>query len=118
MARLARVVIPGMPHHITQRGNRRQQTFFNDGDYAAYVELLAEWSGKEGVVIWSYWAWCPTGAHCSTARCWKRSCGTFVSTRGRTAPLGDEAFRGRLDGMLGRALRPQKRGPKTKEEGN
>jgi hypothetical protein len=33
MARLARVVIPGMPHRVTQRGNRRQQTFFNDGDY-------------------------------------------------------------------------------------
>jgi len=54
MARLARVVIPGMPHHITQRGNRRQQTFFNDGDYAAYIELLAEWSREHGVEIWSY----------------------------------------------------------------
>ena len=42
MARLARLVIPGLPHHITQRGNRRQNTFFNDGDYAAYVELMAE----------------------------------------------------------------------------
>jgi len=39
MARLARLVIPGMPHHITQRGNRRQQTFFHDEDYAAYLEL-------------------------------------------------------------------------------
>jgi putative transposase len=37
MARLARVVIPGLPHHITQRGNRRQQTFFNESDYAAYT---------------------------------------------------------------------------------
>jgi hypothetical protein len=31
MARLARIVVPGYPHHITQRGNRSQQTFFNDG---------------------------------------------------------------------------------------
>jgi len=31
MATLARVVIPVLPHHIAQRGNRRQQTFFNDG---------------------------------------------------------------------------------------
>ena len=54
MARLARLVIPGMPHHITQRGNRRQQTFFNDGDYAAYLGLMAEWCRKEGVAIWSY----------------------------------------------------------------
>jgi putative transposase len=54
MARLARLVIPGLPHHITQRGNRRQQTFFNDDDYAAYVDLMAEWCREEGVEIWSY----------------------------------------------------------------
>jgi len=54
MARLARVVIAGMPHHVTQRGNRRQQTFFNDGDYAAYLELMGEWCGEEGVDIWGY----------------------------------------------------------------
>jgi hypothetical protein len=41
------LVIPGLPHHITQRGNRRQQTFFNDGDYAAYVELMADWCREE-----------------------------------------------------------------------
>lgn len=54
MARLARLVIPGMPHHITQRGNRRQQTFFHDEDYAAYLELMADWCGEEGVAIWAY----------------------------------------------------------------
>ena len=54
MARLARLVIPGLPHHITQRGNRRQQTFFNEEDYAAYVELMAEWCGKHEVKIWAY----------------------------------------------------------------
>ena len=54
MARLARLVIPGLPHHVTQRGNRRQQTFFNDGDYVAYLELMAEWCREEGVEIWSY----------------------------------------------------------------
>jgi REP element-mobilizing transposase RayT len=54
MARLARLVIPGLPHHVTQRGNRRQPTFFNDGDYAAYLELMAEWCREEGVEIWSY----------------------------------------------------------------
>jgi putative transposase len=54
MARLARLVIPGVPHHVTQRGNRRQETFFNDGDYSAYLELMVEWCGAEGVEIWSY----------------------------------------------------------------
>jgi putative transposase len=41
MARIARVVVPGMPHHITQRGNRRQTSFFCDDDYHAYLELMA-----------------------------------------------------------------------------
>ena len=54
MARLARLVIPGLPHHVTQRGNRRQQTFFNDGDYAAYMELMADWRREEGLEIWGY----------------------------------------------------------------
>jgi len=54
MARLARVVVPGYPHHVTQRGNRRQQTFFCTGDYRAYKQLMAEWCAKEGVEIWAY----------------------------------------------------------------
>jgi REP element-mobilizing transposase RayT len=36
MARLARVVVPGHPHHVTQRGNGRARTFFADSDYALY----------------------------------------------------------------------------------
>jgi putative transposase len=39
MARLARAVVPGLPHHIARRGNRWQQTFFNDEDYAACIEV-------------------------------------------------------------------------------
>jgi putative transposase len=54
MARLARVVVPGMPHHVTQRGNRRQPTFFCEDDYAAYVELMAQFCGECGVEIWAY----------------------------------------------------------------
>jgi putative transposase len=54
MARLARVVVAGIPHHVTQRGNRRQATFFGDEDYAAYRMLLAEWCPRCGVEIWAY----------------------------------------------------------------
>ena len=54
MARMARAVAPGIPHHITQRGNRRQQTFFMDEDYHTYLELLAEWCGEYQVDIWAY----------------------------------------------------------------
>ncbi len=54
MARLARLVVPGLPHHITQRGNRRQQTFFGEEDYTAYLDLMAEWCGEHGVEIWAF----------------------------------------------------------------
>lgn len=40
MARLAHVVIPDLPHHVTQRGNGRAQTFFSDDDYRLYLDLL------------------------------------------------------------------------------
>ena len=46
MARIARVVAPGYPHHITQRGNRRQRTFFNTGDYTEYLNLLGYWCAR------------------------------------------------------------------------
>jgi len=55
MPRTARLVVPGIPHHVTQRGNRRQQTFFSDADYALYMKLLRFWCGKAGTAVW---AWC------------------------------------------------------------
>ncbi len=54
MPRIARVTVPGVPHHITQRGNRRQKTFFNNEDYIAYINLMAEWCGQCSVEIWAY----------------------------------------------------------------
>ena len=54
MARIARAVAPGMPHHVTQRGNRRQQTFFSAEDSQAYLELMAGSCRKHQVEIWAY----------------------------------------------------------------
>ncbi len=54
MPRIARIVAPGLPHHITQRGNRRMQTFFCDDDYRAYLSLVVEWSRQFGNRIWGY----------------------------------------------------------------
>ena len=54
MARLARVVIPGSPHHVTQRGNRRAPTFFEDGDYLLYRRLLGEAAVKAKAQVWAY----------------------------------------------------------------
>jgi putative transposase len=54
MARMARLIAPGLPHHITQRGNRRQETFFQEEDYQTYISNLAEWSRRCSVQIWAY----------------------------------------------------------------
>ena len=55
MARLARIVVPGIPHHVTQRGNGRQRTFFQDEDYAFYRDVLGRECRAAGVEVW---AWC------------------------------------------------------------
>lgn len=54
MARMARVVVPGTPHHITQRGNRQQKVFFSDSDYQHYLDLVIAGCEKAGVAIWAY----------------------------------------------------------------
>jgi putative transposase len=55
MVRLTRVVVPGLPHHVTQRGNGRARTFFGEGDYRLCRDLLAEHCRAAGVEVW---AWC------------------------------------------------------------
>ena len=62
MSRLARVVIPGHPHHVTQRGNGRARTFFGDHDYALYRDLLAEHCRAAGVEVWG-WCLMPNHVH-------------------------------------------------------
>ncbi|WP_424946191.1 transposase [Candidatus Spongiihabitans sp.] len=54
MARMARTVFEGVPHHITQRGNRRQQVFFCDEDYLTYLNLITTYCHLGKVEIWAY----------------------------------------------------------------
>ena len=54
MPRASRIVLPGTPHHVTQRGNRRQPVFFDDGDYWRYRRLLAEECQTAQVQVWAY----------------------------------------------------------------
>ncbi|MEA2104666.1 MAG: transposase [Candidatus Cloacimonadota bacterium] len=54
MARIARAVAPGLPHHIIQHGNRCQQTFFCEDDYAEYLSLISECCMKHNVECWAY----------------------------------------------------------------
>ncbi len=54
MPRIARVIIPGIPHHVTQRGNRRQTVFFNDQDRIEYLRILKEQGQRFGASFWAY----------------------------------------------------------------
>ena len=54
MPRMARVVVPGLPHHLTQRGNRREDVFFDDRDRQRYLQLLFEYSAKHGLNTLAY----------------------------------------------------------------
>ncbi len=54
MARMPGVVVAGYPHHITQCGNRRQQTFFCEDDYQIYLELMAEYTRESGTEVLAY----------------------------------------------------------------
>jgi putative transposase len=51
MARLARITPAGIPVHVIQRGNNRQECFVSDGDRSAYAGWLSEYSRKYGVEI-------------------------------------------------------------------
>ena len=96
MARIARIVVPGLPHHVTQRGNRRMQTFFCDEDYREYLALLVQWCGRDE-------------AELAAAMRQREDTGR---------PLGDESFVKHLSALLGRDLLPKKRGPKGKRKAN
>jgi putative transposase len=54
MPRQSRTVFAGIPHHITQRGNRREDIFFADQDREAYLTWLREYSEKFDVEILAY----------------------------------------------------------------
>jgi putative transposase len=50
----ARVVVPGLPHHVTRRGNRREPVFFGAEDYQLYRGLIARAARGAGAEIWTY----------------------------------------------------------------
>jgi putative transposase len=60
MTRLARMVVSGLPHHVTQRGNRRESIFFEDGDREIYRDFLGQQARKADAEVWAY---CPMPNH-------------------------------------------------------
>ena len=51
---MPRLVVPGFAHHITQRGGRKQKTFFEESDYAGYIRRLMERLSEVEISIWAY----------------------------------------------------------------
>lgn len=54
MPRQARVIVPGLPHHIVQRGHNRNAVFVESRDYEYYLANLAEWKSELGLRVFSY----------------------------------------------------------------
>ena len=145
MPRIARVVVPWYPHHVTHRGNRRQQTFFCDDDYPPCIVLMAEWCRRCGVEIWAY-CLMPNHVHLiavpnsedgqddvlakaasllDIVDDWRAflsdpaadGMGQTLQHHERTGrPLGDENFLTKLEGLLNRVLKPRKPGRKPKKQ--
>src|ERR1700737_1858703 len=103
MARLARVIVPETPYHVTQRGNGRERTFFSDDDFALYRDLLGEACRDAKVGVW---AWClmPNHVHLiltpsdgdglrrALARVHRRHAGIVNARRGRTGHFWQGRF--------------------------
>ncbi len=60
MGRMPRVIVPGNPHHVVQRGVRKMDIFRSDEDRAAYIERVTDACAQFGVEIW---AWCLMSNH-------------------------------------------------------
>jgi len=122
MARLAPVLAPGIPHHITWRGNRRQQTLFCEEDDPCYLEPMAQFCRPEQVEIRADSLvrvapllrvapnWCRLLVSVIREEELKVLCGDEHTGR----PLGDEAFLASLEQNPCRIFRRQKPGPKGK----
>ena len=54
MPRMPRFVLAGVPHHVTQRGNRREQVFFGDGDRTSYLRWLCDYASRHDVDLLAY----------------------------------------------------------------
>ena len=54
MARLPRAALPGIPQHVTQRGNNRQACFFAEEDYAVYLDRLKHYAEQYQVLVHAY----------------------------------------------------------------
>ena len=135
-AKLGRVVIPGLPHHVTQRGARRERLFFQDEAAAAYPTLIATVARKAGTSIWSY-CLMPNPVHLIMALSHgdglretfaeatdfaalfshpedEAAMGAVLRPASTGRPVSAAAWIAKLAAETRRTLAPEKRGPKPK----
>jgi putative transposase len=103
MARLARVVVPGFPHHVTQRGNRRAVVFDQDESRRTYLSIMKQYAQQCGVAVWAYclmsnhvhWVVVPK-TETSLARCFRGAHTRFTlavnAARGETGHLWQNRY--------------------------
>ncbi len=80
MSRIARVVVPGLPYHVTHRGNLRSAVFFTQQDREIYLGLLEQHANKEGLAVWAY-CLMTNSVHLIVAPEREDSCGRSPGTR-------------------------------------
>ena len=100
-----------MPHHVTQRGNPRQQTFLGEEDYQHYLELISRFCRAQQIAIWAY-CLMPYHVHLivvpQSAESLRRAIG--VAHRRYTRRIN---FRGAGEGTCGKAASPRSSWMKT-----
>ena len=89
MPRAARVVADGVPHHITQRGNNRQDVFLVDEDRRFYLKTLTEDCRRCGVGVLGY---CLMTNHVHLVAVPKRAAQLFNRRYGRSGHLWQNRF--------------------------
>ncbi|MFH1537670.1 MAG: hypothetical protein ABIH66_01835 [bacterium] len=110
MPQVARIVAPGLPHHVTHRGNRRADVFAGTAAHCGLrvdPVLSADFPPAGATNNWSGWL-----------AEWDGAAVEFIREKTRTGrPCGDRSFIGKLENILDRVLRSQKRGRKPKKTG-
>ena len=113
---MARVVIPGCPHHVTQRGNRREDVFFTAADHERYLGLLADYAEKHGLAVQAH---CLMTNHVHLVVVPQAEAEMIARLRQCThtgRPAGGSSFIARLEALVGRALRAKKVGRPRKHK--
>ena len=77
MTRNARLVVPGLPHHVTHRGNRREKIFRRTEDYLEYLRMFQKFRVEADLRLWSY-TLMPNHVHLIVVPTYEHSLSTLI----------------------------------------